>query len=82
MVVENATSCKRSYSASDNYNENRLVKFSIPILPGDNYELSTYENSLIIIATVLNNKILLSISDHRFSDSFYRQVNTIVMPPN
>ena len=63
------------HSASDDYNENRLVKFNIPILPGDNYGLSSYKNSLRIIATVLNNKILLTISDHHFSDSFYRQAN-------
>ena len=63
------------HGVSDDYDENRLIKFNIPILPGDNYELTTYKNSLRIIATVLNNKILLMISDHHFSDSFYRQAN-------
>ena len=54
------------HSASDDYDENRLVKFNIPILPGDNYGLTTYNNSLRIIATVLNNKISLMISDRHF----------------
>ena len=54
------------YSASDDYDENRLVKFNIPILLGDNYGLTTYKNSLRIIATVLNNKISLTISDRHF----------------
>ena len=54
------------HSANDDYYENRLVKFNIPILPGDNYELTTYKSSLRIIATVLNNKILLTISDPYF----------------
>ena len=63
------------HSASDDYDENQLVKFNIPILPGDNYGLTTYKNSLKIITIVLNNKILLTISDRHFSDSFYRQVN-------
>ena len=62
-------------SASDNYDENQVVKFNIPILPGDNYGLTTYKNSLKIITTVLSNKILLTISDRHFSDSLYRQVN-------
>ena len=54
-----------NHSASDDNNENQLVKFDIPILPGDNYGLTTYKNSLRIIATVLN-KILLTISDCHF----------------
>ena len=54
------------HSASVNYDENQLVKFNIPILPGDNYGLTTYKNSLRIITTVLNNKISLMISDRRF----------------
>ena len=63
------------HSASDINDENRLVKFNILLLPGDNYELTTYKNSLRKIATVLNNKISLTISDRHFSDSFYRQAN-------
>ena len=51
------------HSASDDYDENQLVKFNIPILPGDNYGLTTNKNSLKIITTVLNNKISLTISD-------------------
>ena len=54
------------HSASDDYDENQLVKFNIPILPGDNYGLTTYKNSLKIITTVLNNKISLTISDRYF----------------
>ena len=54
------------HSASYGNDENRLVKFNIPILSGDNYELTTYKNSLRIIATVLNNKISLTISDHHY----------------
>ena len=54
------------HSASDDYDENQLVKFNIPILPGDNYGLTTYKNSLKIITTVLNNKISLTISDRHF----------------
>ena len=42
------------YSASYGNNENRLLKFNIPILPGDNYGLTTSKNSLRIIATLLN----------------------------
>ena len=45
------------HSASDGNDENRLLKFNIPILPGDNYGLTTYKSSLRIIATVLNNRI-------------------------
>ena len=55
-----------NHSASDDYDENQLVKFNIPILPGDNYGLTTYKISLKIITTVLNNKISLTISDHYF----------------
>ena len=54
------------HSTSDDYDENHLVKFNIPILPGDNYGLTTYKNTLRIIATVLNNKISLTISDRHF----------------
>ena len=46
-----------NHSASDGNDEHRLLKFGIAILPGDNYGLTTYKNSLRIIATVLNNKI-------------------------
>ena len=41
------------HSASDGNDENRLLQFNIPILPGDNYGLTTYKNSLRIIATLL-----------------------------
>ena len=45
------------HSASNGNDENQLLQFNIPILPGDNYGLTTYKNSLRIIATLLNNKI-------------------------
>ena len=54
------------HSASDGNDENQLVKFNIPILPGDNYGLTTYKNSLRIIATVINNIISQTISDRHF----------------
>ena len=54
------------HSASDDYDENQLVKFNIPILPGDNYGLTTCKNNLKIITIVLNNKISLTISDRHF----------------
>ena len=63
------------HSASYGNDENRLLKFNIPILPGDNYGLTTSKNSLRIIATLLNNKISQTISDCHFSNSFYRQAN-------
>ena len=46
-----------NHSTSDGNDENRLLKFDIAILPGDNYGLTTYKSSLRIIATVLSNKI-------------------------
>ena len=45
------------YSASDGNGENQFLKLNISILPGDNYGLTIYKNSLRIIATLLNNKI-------------------------
>ena len=61
------------HGTSNGNDENRLLKFNISILPGDNYGLTTYKNSLRIIAILLNNKILRMVSD--CSDSFYRQAN-------
>ena len=63
------------HSASDGNDENRLLKFNIPILPDNNYGLTTYKNRLRITAILLNNKISQTISDRHFSDSFYRQAN-------
>ena len=64
------------HSASKGNNENRLLIFNIPILPGNNYGLTTYKNSLRIIGTLLNNKISLTFSDcHFFRYSFYKQAN-------
>ena len=54
------------HSASYGNDENRLLKFNISILPGDNYGLTTYKNSLRIIATLFNNKISQMISDRHF----------------
>ena len=34
------------HSASYGNDENRLLKFNIPILPGDNYGLSIYKTAL------------------------------------
>ena len=39
------------HSASNSNDENQLLKFNIPILSGDNYGLTIYNNSLRIIAT-------------------------------
>ena len=69
------------HSARYGNDENRLLKFNIPILPGDNYGLTTYKNSLRIIATLLNNKISQTISDHHFQVTFTDK-QTIVMPLN
>ena len=66
------------HSTSYGKDENRLLKFNIPILPGDNYGLTTYKNSLRIIATVLNTKISQTTSDHRF----FTDKQTIVVPLN
>ena len=54
------------HRASDYNDENRLLKFNISILPGDNYGLTIYKNSLRITATLLNNKISQTNSDHHF----------------
>ena len=54
------------HSASEGNDENRLLKFNIPILPGELYGLTIYKNSLRIIATLVNNKISQTISDHYF----------------
>ena len=62
------------HSASKGDDENRILKFDIPILPGDSYGLTICKNSLRIIATLHNNKISQTISDRRFL-SFYRQTN-------
>ena len=71
------------HSASDGNDENLLLKFNIPILPGDNYELTTYKSSIRKIATVLNNKtsyrkrFQIAIFQIAFTDK-----QTIVMPLN
>ena len=60
-----------NYSASNGNDENRLLNLIFQYyVPGDNYGLTTYKNSLRIIAIFLNNKISRTISDHHFSDSF------------
>ena len=55
-----------NHSASEGNDENQLLKFNIPILSGDNYGLTIYENSLRMIATLVNNKISQTISDRHF----------------
>ena len=57
---------ENDHSASHGNDENRIVKFNILILPGDNYELTTYKNGLGKIATVINNKISQTISYRHF----------------
>ena len=48
------------HSTSKGNNKNRLLKFDIPILPGNNYGLTIYKNSLRIIATLRSNKICIT----------------------
>ena len=55
-----------NHSASEGNDENRLLKFNIPILQDDNYGLTIYKNSLRMIATLVNNKISQTISDRHF----------------
>ena len=68
-------SAASNHSVSDGGDENRLLKFNIPILPGNKYRLTIFKNSLRIIVTLLKNKISQMISDSHFSDRFYRQTN-------
>ena len=65
-------------STSDGNDENRLLKFNVPVLPGNNYGLAIYKNSLRIIATLLSNKISQTISDQ----TAFTEKQTIVMPLN
>ena len=70
------------HGASDGNDENGLLKFNIPILPGDNYGLIIYKNSLRIIATRL-----LTIKYHKqFQNVIFHiaftDKQTIVMPLN
>ena len=69
------------HSASDGNDENQLLKFNILILPGDNYGLTIYKNSLRIMAKLLNNK---NTNDFRspFFQIAFTDKQTIVMPLN